>query len=108
MKETQKVNVSFDAQAMPEDPEDKETHSAESGNFNLKSIIRKEAAGMKLTIAERRTLLAFRRRNPAWSKVFENALAGSVKVTVNCDPKEQLQIQHASSRMAFELVKHDD
>jgi hypothetical protein len=103
MKETQKVNVSFDAQAMHEDPADKEPHSAESGNFSLKSIIRREAAGMKLTIAERRTLLAFRRRNPAWSKVFENALAGSVKVTVNCDPKEQLQIQHAPSRTAFEL-----
>jgi hypothetical protein len=109
MKETQKVNVSFDAQAIHEDPEDKEPHLAESGNFSLKSIIRKECAGMELTIAERRTLLAFRRRNPAWSKVYEDALsAGSVRITADCDPKERIQIQRTRPRMDFGLVRHED
>ena len=77
--------------------------------LSLSSIISKESAGAKLTTSERRTLMEFRRRNPAWSKVYECSVsAGSVKAKLTLDPSQELQVWHAPSRMAFELRKHED
>lgn len=42
----------------------------------LNTIIRKNVNGKKLTDAERKVLADYRRRNPAWSKVYESAVSG--------------------------------
>jgi hypothetical protein len=88
---------------------DKAIEANGEGAPSLKSIIRKEQARIKLTTSERKTLAEFRRRNPAWSEVYQSRLtAESVKVTATPDSKEELQIRQAPSRLAFGLVQHED
>ena len=109
MKLNQNLNVSMKGHASHDGSKDKERDTAVLADVSLKSIIRKECAGAKLTTSERKTLAEFRRRNPAWSKVYESRVsAESVKVTVTCNSKEATQIQSAPTRMVFEFRKHED
>jgi len=74
--------------------------------LSLQQIIRKNVSGKKLTADEAKQLAGFRRRNPAWSKVCESRVnAESAKLTVICHPKDELQVQHARSRMVFETCE---
>ena len=48
--------------------------------MKLEIVIRKNAQGKKLTAAERKLLADYRRKNPAWSKIYESAVATFPKV----------------------------